>query len=75
MNVAFTEQGLLPPGDYSMTFEELRSSVLVVGPGEDIEPDWDVDWRLHLVNQTEILVVQLFQFGITEVFLDGSFVE
>ena len=61
MNLEFTEYGLLPPGDYSVTFEELRSSLLAVGPGADIEPDWDTDWRLHLTNQAEILADQLFQ--------------
>ena len=75
MPLEFTEHGLLPPGDYSMTLEELNSSLLVVGPGADIEPDWDVDWRLHLVHLAEILADQLFQAGITEVFLDGSIVE
>ena len=28
----FNEQGLLPLGEYEVTFEELRSSILVDGP-------------------------------------------
>ena len=75
MIIEFTENGLLPPGDNSMTFEEPRSSLLVVGPSADVEPDWDTDWRLQLVNQAEILADQLFQASITEIFLNGSFVE
>ncbi len=73
--LTFNSRGLLDPGDYPMRFDELRSSLLVIGPGHVIEPDWDDQWRLHLVNQTEILVKQLWQIGVTEVFLDGSFVE
>ncbi len=68
----FDERGLLPPGDYAVTFDELRDSVLVKGIGE--EP-WDEGWRGQLVEQCEIMVNQLWQAGITEVFLDGSFVE
>ncbi|KXK22772.1 MAG: hypothetical protein UZ18_ATM001000148 [Armatimonadetes bacterium OLB18] len=38
----FELDGLLPPGDYEVTFEELRRSVLVLGPGEPNEcPTWD----------------------------------
>jgi hypothetical protein len=29
----FGRDGLLPPGDYEVTFPELRSSNLVLGPG------------------------------------------
>lgn len=71
----FNADGFLDPGDYKMNFDELRNSLLVVGPGAAIEPNWDAQWRLHLVNQAEILVTQLWQVGITEIFLDGSFVE
>ncbi len=71
----FTEDGLLPPGDYELTFDELRDSLLVRGPGEEHYPNWDRDWRLHLVDSLEVLVSQLWKIGITEVFADGSFVE
>lgn len=30
--LTFDERGLLPPGDYPMTFDALRGSVLVEGP-------------------------------------------
>jgi hypothetical protein len=71
--IHFNEHGLLPPGDYDMTFAELRESLLVHGDGGD--PNWDIAWRLHLVSQCEEMVNQLWQIGITEIFLDGSFVE
>lgn len=69
----FDERGLLPPGDYAVTFAELRESVLVRGEGG--EGLWDEAWRRHLVEQCEVMVGQLWQAGIAEVFLDGSFVE
>ena len=72
----FGRDGLLPPGDYEVTFPELRSSNLVLGPGEPRAfPHWDAAWRLRLVDNLELLVRQLWQVGITEVFADGSFVE
>jgi len=67
----FDDRGLLPPGDYLTTFSELRTSPLV----ENDREGWDRDWRLQLVNQAEILVRQLWEVGIDEVVLDGSFVE
>lgn len=72
----FTAEGLLPPGDYELTFGALRSSFLVLGPGDPKEcPTWDATWRERLVGNLEILVQQLWQVGITEIFIDGSFVE
>jgi len=70
----FTGDGLLPPGDYELTLDELRESMLVKGPGASY-PDWDAAWRAELVDNLEILVRQLWQVGIAEVFIDGSFVE
>ncbi len=72
----FTKEGVLPPGDYEMTFAQLRSSTLVAGP-EDSQgyPNWDSPWREHLVDNLELLVQQLWQVGITKVFIDGSFAE
>ncbi|MFE1244702.1 DUF6932 family protein [Fictibacillus sp. NPDC058756] len=69
----FNKDGLLPPKDYPLTIEQLKESILVQGPG-DGEP-WDRDWRLHLVDNLEIMVKQLWKIGITEIFIDGSFVE
>ena len=45
----FTEEGLLPVGDYPLTLEELRQSHLVSGEGNP-SPFWDSTWRAHLVN-------------------------
>ncbi len=71
---AFTAEGVLPPGDYRLTLDELRSSVLVTGEGVESK-NWDMDWRRFLVNNLEILVGQLWQVGIDRIFINGSFVE
>jgi hypothetical protein len=70
----FTEDGVLPPGDWELSFEELRASFLVKGPGEDY-PNWDSSWRAVLVDNLETLVRELWEVGIDKVFVDGSFVE
>ncbi len=70
----FDANGCLPEGDYALTLGEVRASVLVQGSADGY-PNWDVGWRSNLVNQLEVLVRQLWQVGITEVFVDGSFVE
>ncbi len=69
----FTFDGLLPPGDYEMTLAEIRSSILVKGQGD--KATWDAGWRSQLVDNLEILVTQLRKRGVTEVFINGSFVE
>lgn len=69
----FNTNGVLDPGTYPATFAEIRNSILVNGDGTS--PTWDKAWRLNLVDQAEKLVNQLFQVGIQDVFLDGSFVE
>lgn len=72
----FTADGLLPPGDYALTLDELRRSLLVAGSGdEDVYPHWDAVWRRQLVENLEILVGQLWQVGVMEIFVDGSFAE
>ena len=71
---AFTEDGVLPPGDWDLSFGDLRASYLVKGPGEDC-PNWDAGWRAVLVDNLETLVRELWEAGIDEVFVDGSFVE
>jgi hypothetical protein len=68
---AFNQHGVLPSGDYPMTFSELRKSTLI----HHQAPNWDTGWRLHLLEQCEIMVKQLWAIGITEIYLDGSFVE
>lgn len=71
--LAFNSDGLLPPDDYPLTINDLRSSILVNGPEDVI--GWDIKWRLHLVKQLEIVINQLWAVGITEIFINGSFVE
>lgn len=70
----FESDGLLPAGDYELSFDELRRSILVVGPGA-VSPSWDGGWRLKLVDNLEILTRQLWAIGISDVFADGSFAE
>ena len=70
----FTADGLLPPGEYELNFKELRESMLVVGPGTAY-PNWDAHWRRQLVDNLSILVRQLWEVGITQIFIGGSFVE
>ena len=70
----FTEHGLLPPGDYSMTLSALRASYLVTGVGVS-SSTWDSPWRGTLVDNLSILARQLWQVGIEQVYVGGSFVE
>lgn len=69
----FTKDGLLPPGDYEFTINGLRDSLLTRGPGAN--HPWDVKWRLFLIDQLELMVQQLWEVGIEQIFIDGSFVE
>ena len=73
---AFTPDGLLPPEDYVLTLGELKESLLVRGPSDrSLYPNWDVRWRARLVDNLSILTQQLWKIGLTEIFIDGSFVE
>jgi hypothetical protein len=57
---AFQSDGLQPPGDYEISFEELRQSVLILGPdSEKGQSTWDRPWREQLVHNLEILTRQL----------------
>jgi len=72
----FTDGGMLPPGEYEVTLDELRRPILVVGPkGKDTRPNWDAPWRRRLVDNLEVLAGQLWQVGIVDIFVDGSFAE
>ncbi len=72
----FTVDGLLPPGDYVLTLAELAESLLVRGPEGSARSDqWAVPWRRQLVDNLEVMVRQLRQVGVTEIFVDGSFAE
>ena len=71
----FTPEGVLPPGDYAMTLDELEESILVLGPGPPKDHlVWDAAWRHQLVANLRVMVEQLWKVGITEVFIDGYFV-
>ena len=73
---SFTPDGVLPPGDYAMTLAELQASELVLGPGQPSSHlVWDAAWRHELVNNLSVLVQQLWEVGIDEIYIDGSFVE
>ncbi|MBK8011989.1 MAG: hypothetical protein IPK13_11620 [Deltaproteobacteria bacterium] len=69
----FTAEGLLPPGDYVLKLGEIQESMLVLGPVG--RTSWDRDWRARLVENLAVLIGQLRQVGISDIFIDGSFVE
>lgn len=69
----FESSQVLAPGTYDATIAELRNSLLVKGDGTS--STWDAEWRNHLVSNLEILAKQLWKVGLTEIFIDGSFVE
>ena len=70
---SFNSDGLLGAGTYEATLADIRASILVNGTGSS--QTWDSSWRAELVNKAEVLIKQLWKVGITEIFLDGSFVE
>ncbi len=69
----FTPQGLLPPGDYVMTFEELSQSLLVRGPEDGSA--WDRPWRAELVTNLAGIARTLWTLDVEYVVVNGSFVE
>jgi hypothetical protein len=71
---AFDADGMLPPGDYVLTLDELRASALVTGIGVG-SPTWNAQWRASLVENLAVLVQQLWTVGVHEIYADGSFVE
>lgn len=71
----FTADGLLPPGDYPLSLSQLRRSALVAGHPSAEATHWDASWRTKLVENLTIIVGQLHQVGVTDVFINGSFVE
>jgi hypothetical protein len=51
MILDFDKHGMLPPGDYELTFDQLRASVLVVGPSSGAShwmPSGDLSWWITL---------------------------
>lgn len=72
----FTSDGFLPPGDYPITLDHLKKSLLVLGPNASSQvQNWDTPWRLHLVENLALLATQLWSVGIEQIFIDGSFTE
>ncbi|HMO15656.1 MAG TPA: hypothetical protein PKD64_15385 [Pirellulaceae bacterium] len=69
----FDENGLLPPRDFGLTISQLEKSILVLG--SKATPNWDVAWRFKLVQNLAVMCRQLWQVGINDIFIDGSFVE
>ncbi len=76
---AFNSKGLLPQGNYSITFALLRRSFLVCGRegenGGGCISGWDNLWREHLVDNLEVLSAPLRKIGVGELWIAGSFVE
>lgn len=70
----FTDEGVLPVGDYELTLAQLAESRLVSGEGVG-SLSWDADWRGVLVERLRILAAQLRQVGVAEIYVDGSFVD
>lgn len=69
----FNADAVLPPGDYCLTLDELAESHLVWGSNEP--STFDHERRGELVNGLAILVEQLWEVGLMEIFVDGSFTE
>ena len=70
----FTKDGLLSSQDYESSISDLRKSILVQGQ-KNKSVNWDLEWRMRLVDNLEILVNQLWKVGINNIFVNGSFAE
>ncbi len=57
-----------------MTLDQIEESTFVAGP-EPRTPNWDESWRRQLVSNLRIVVGQLRDVGVDEIFVDGSFAE
>ena len=73
-NLAFTSDGVIPPGDYAATLDEIQKSLFVAESDPVIE-GWDAHWRHQLVTNLGVLAHQLWAAGVSNIFIDGSFVE
>lgn len=73
---SFNAEGTLPQGDYALSLDQLRASMLVHGPtGLSETSTWDAAWRRQLVENLSVMTAQLHAVGIRELYIDGSFVE
>ena len=73
---SFEPNGVLPAGDFEVSFDELQNSLLVRGPSDPgNSPTWEMPWRELLVQNLEVLTQQLWKAGVKEVFAEGSFAE
>lgn len=66
--------GVLRPGDHVATLADIRASFLISGHGVG-SSNWDSAWRGKCADNLEMMAGQLWQIGITKIFVDGSFVE
>ena len=69
----FTDDDVLPAGDYLLTLDELLASPLVLGPPGASK--WDSEWREMLAKNLAVLVGHLWKVGIQEIYVNGSFAE
>lgn len=70
--LTFSRSGHLPPGNHEMTEAQIAQSILVINPTRE---NWDEPWRSQLLTNFCQLASELWQVGIEEIYLDGSFVE
>lgn len=71
----FNDVGVMPVGDHPVSLAQLKRSHLVTGRYSSRPEKWDQRWRLILVQNLEKLVRQLWQAGVDEIYVAGSFVE
>ena len=71
--IAFTADGILPPGDHLLTTSSLPDSCLVLGGSSSAS--WNGRWRAELAARARHAILALWTAGAGDVVLDGSFVE
>jgi hypothetical protein len=70
----FNASGVLPPGDYVLTFAQLQDSMLVKGSKTGAR-NWDTQWRGFLASNLRSVANTLWELGVEYLVIDGSFVE
>ena len=71
--LAFTADGILPPGDHVLTISSLPTSCLVLPDSPSVP--WNGVWRAELAARARHAILALWTAGAGDVVLDGSFVE